>query len=59
MEEEDHCTKTVKVTNENFETELPIIQQTIAESAFVAFDMEFSGLDSKKTYKSVGVDSVI
>lgn len=58
MENQEDYVKIVEITDENFEAEFPNIQKTVFESAFVAFDMEFSGLESKSYHKSVSVDSV-
>ena len=49
----------VEVTDETFEREFLHIQKVIFESAFAAFDMEFSGLEVKPCYKSVQVDTVL
>ncbi|OAO16972.1 Poly(A)-specific ribonuclease PARN-like domain-containing protein [Blastocystis sp. ATCC 50177/Nand II] len=51
------CVEVVEVTDETFEQELPHIQKVIFDSAFAAFDMEFSGLEVKPCHKSVQVDT--
>lgn len=48
----------IEITDETFEKELPHLQKVIFESAFAAFDMEFSGLETKSYHKSVAVDTV-
>ena len=53
------CVEVVEVTDETFEQELPHIQKVVFESAFAAFDMEFSGLEVKSCHKSVQVDTVL
>ena len=53
------CVEVVEVTDETFEQELPHIQKVIFDSAFAAFDMEFSGLEVKPCHKSVQVDTVL
>ena len=50
--------KVVEITDENFESQLPDIQKTVSESIFVAFDLEFSGLELKSFHKSITVDTV-
>lgn len=59
MEDIQDCVKVVEITEENFESEFTNIQKVVHESAFVSFDMEFSGLESKSFHKSVTVDSVL
>lgn len=49
----------IEITDDNFESEFPHIQKAIFESTFVAFDMEFSGMDIHSYYKSVSVDTVV
>ena len=48
----------IEITDETFEKELPHLQKVIFESAFAAFDMEFSGLETKSYHKSGAVDTV-
>ena len=50
--------KVVEITDENFESQFPDIQKTVSESIFVAFDLEFSGLELKSFHKSITVDTV-
>lgn len=53
------CVEVIEVTDESFEQQLPYIQKVIFESAFAAFDMEFSGLEVKSCHKAVQVDTVL
>ena len=50
--------KVVEITQDNFESQFALIKQSIDESAFVAFDMEFSGLERSGVSKAIQVDTV-
>ena len=50
--------KVVEITQDNFEYQFALIKQSIDESAFVAFDMEFSGLERSGVSKAIQVDTV-
>jgi hypothetical protein len=58
MTETSQLGTVVEITDENFEAEFPHIQSVIFESAFAAFDMEFTGLEVNSTQKAVNVDTV-
>ena len=58
MTETSQLGTVVEITDENFEAEFPHIQSVIFESAFTAFDMEFTGLEVNSTQKAVNVDTV-
>ena len=58
MTETSQLGTVVEITDENFEAEFPHIQSVIFESAFAAFDMEFTGLEVNSTQKAVNVDRV-
>lgn len=58
MAEASQLGTVVEITDENFEAEFPHIQSAIFESAFAAFDMEFTGLEVSSTQKAVNVDTV-
>ena len=58
MTETSQLGTVVEITDENFEAEFPHIQSVIFESAFAAFDMEFTGLEVNSTQKAVYVDTV-
>ena len=58
MAETSQLGTVVEITDENFEAEFPRIQSAIFESAFAAFDMEFTGLEVNSTQKAVNVDTV-
>ena len=49
----------IEVTDENFDAEFPNIKKTISESSFVSFDMEFTGLEVKNSYRAVDCDTVL
>ena len=59
MTETSQLGTVVEITDENFEAEFPHIQSVIFESAFAAFDMEFTGLEVNSTQKAVNVDTVL
>ena len=59
MDQQLDTAKVIDITEENFDAEFPNIQKVVFESAFVALDMEFSGLEVKKLNKAVEVDSVL
>ena len=59
MSQEQNYVKVIDITDENFESEFPAIEKDVSESAFVAIDMEFSGLEKRKFNKAIEVDSVI
>lgn len=50
--------KVTEITQDNFESQFASIKQSIDESVFVAFDMEFSGLDRSRFSKALHVDTV-
>ena len=50
--------KVVEITQDNFESQFALIKQSIDESTFVAFDMEFSGLERSGVSKAIQVDTV-
>lgn len=58
MTETSQLGTVVEITDENVEAEFPHIQSVIFESAFAAFDMEFTGLEVNSTQKAVNVDTV-
>ena len=58
MTETSQLGTVVEIIDENFEAEFPHIQSVIFESAFAAFDMEFTGLEVNSTQKAVNVDTV-
>ena len=58
MTETSQLGTVVEITDENFGAEFPHIQSVIFESAFAAFDMEFTGLEVNSTQKAVNVDTV-
>ena len=58
MTETSQLGTVVEITDENFEAEFPHIQSVIFDSAFAAFDMEFTGLEVNSTQKAVNVDTV-
>ena len=58
MTETSQLGTVVEITDENYEAEFPHIQSVIFESAFAAFDMEFTGLEVNSTQKAVNVDTV-
>ena len=58
MTETSQLGTVVEITDENFEAEFPHIQSVIFESAFAAFDMEFTGLEVNSTQKAENVDTV-
>ena len=58
MTETSQLGTVVEITDENFEAEFPHIQSVIYESAYGAFDIEFTGLEVNSTQKAVNVDTV-
>ena len=57
-ETQSSVVKVVEITQDNFESQFALIKQSIDESAFVAFDMEFSGLERSGVSKAIQVDTV-
>lgn len=57
-ETQPHSVKVIEITQDNFDSQFGLIKQSIEESIFVAFDMEFSGLDRNGFSKAVNVDTV-
>ena len=58
MEETETVVQTIDITEETLESEMPHLREVLSSSSFVTFDMEFSGIDIKKEWKEVSVDTV-